>query len=136
MRSYLFLVIVTKSKEAPENELSPRKHTLRLHQPRVPGSEYKVIEIFPGCRINYDGLKAMLRNLDHKSSCLESETDIVEVVARLPAQRYSTRFQTLPAELSLWNKSLNPSLTGLIWIRFLLSGEKTARFDSRITEPN
>jgi len=59
---------VIDAKRLASEEHHPGKHTLRLHRHRAPGSEYKVSESFPGCRINYDGLNAMLRQLGYKTS--------------------------------------------------------------------
>lgn len=68
MKSHLDEVIVTKSKQELEKEPAPGRHTWRLHRHRVPGSEYRVTENFPGCTIDYDGLNAMLRELGYKTS--------------------------------------------------------------------
>ena len=68
MKQYLDEVTVVEGKEVLEEERIPRKHTWRLYRPLIPGSEYKVTESFPGCRIDYEGLNAMLRGLGYKTS--------------------------------------------------------------------
>ena len=66
--------VIEKAKadmEAPEHgneERVPGKHTWRLNRRGVPGAEYKVVENFPGCTIDYGGLNAMLRGLGYKTS--------------------------------------------------------------------
>ncbi len=49
-------------------ERVPGKHTWRLKRRGIPGAEYKVIENFSGCLIDYEGLNAMLRRLGYKTS--------------------------------------------------------------------
>lgn len=68
MKADLNKAPLAKTKDEPEKERVPGKHTWRLHRHRVPGSEYKVRENFPGSRIDYDGLNAMLRELGYKTS--------------------------------------------------------------------
>ena len=58
----------TKRKRHNRHPQTPGRHTWRLHRDRVPGSEYRVTENYSGCRIDYEGLNAMLRGLGYKTS--------------------------------------------------------------------